>query len=100
MKSYCINSFAPDIHTGDAIGFHFSLHLGGGDKCEICAGVDEAEGGPGHFFDSRNEAKVVAAVEGQVGVVAEHCLGFLFLVHSVCRWERIENIKDGSLRPT
>jgi hypothetical protein len=64
-----IDPLPPNLHAGNAIGFHFFLHLGRGDEGQIGAGVAEAECRPGHFFDAGNEAEVVTAVEREVGVV-------------------------------
>ncbi len=70
MESHRVDSLAPYVDARDAVGFEFGFHLRGGDEGEIGAGVDEAEGSPGHFFDAGDEAQVVSAVEGEMSVIA------------------------------
>jgi hypothetical protein len=69
MKLDRIDPLSPNLHAGDAVRFHFFLHLGRGDEGQVGARVAEAECGPGHFFDAGDETEVIAAVEGEVGVV-------------------------------
>lgn len=56
MESHGVNSLAPYVDAGDAVGFEFGFHLRGGDEGEVGARMDETEGGPGHFFDAGDEA--------------------------------------------